>query len=126
MRTQQLHNHCAPVGEYGGRFQPLEAHMALGTMSHDDVTHVIRLSLPIWLVRSTIDEYKLSDHQIFLRERIDSNQASQDDVMTHARGRKKPIINLGQMGIRCRHCAHLPCTSSEGISCVCRLEQSQK
>jgi hypothetical protein len=53
------------------------------------------------------DEQKLSDHQYFLRQQIEAFQATQDDLMTHTRGRNKPV-QLGQVGIRCRHCAHIP------------------
>lgn len=54
-----------------------------------------------------VDQYKLSDHQQFLRYQIELFQASDDEVSTHTRGRNKRI-NVGQVGIRCRHCAHLP------------------
>mmetsp|Transcript_28004 Transcript_28004/g.68177 ORF Transcript_28004/g.68177 Transcript_28004/m.68177 type:complete len:347 (+) Transcript_28004:290-1330(+) len=49
----------------------------------------------------------LSEHQIFLRSQIEAFCASRDDVSTHTRGRNKPVA-LGQVGIRCRHCAHVP------------------
>lgn len=48
----------------------------------------------------------LSTHQIFLRHQIEAFRASEEDVSTHKRGRNKPV-NIGQIGIRCRHCAHL-------------------
>jgi hypothetical protein len=64
------------------------------------------LSLPVCLARP-VDAHKLSDHQFFLRQQIEVFQASPEDVSTHIRGRNKPI-GLGQVGIRCRHCAHLP------------------
>jgi hypothetical protein len=53
------------------------------------------------------DGLKLSGHQVFLRHQIEAFQATEDDATTHTRGRNKPI-QLGQVGIRCRHCAHLP------------------
>lgn len=53
------------------------------------------------------DHLKLSNHQVLLRHQIEAFQASEDDVSTHTRGRNKPIT-LGQVGIRCRHCAHVP------------------
>ena len=64
------------------------------------------LSLPISLARS-IDVVKMSEHQYFLRQQIEVFQANEEDVSTHIRGRNKPV-SLGQVGIRCRHCAHLP------------------
>jgi hypothetical protein len=53
------------------------------------------------------DHVKLSIHQCFLRKQIQAFQASVDDVTIHTRGRNKPI-SLNQVGIQCRHCAHLP------------------
>ena len=53
------------------------------------------------------DQMKLSPQQVFLRHQIEVFCAGEDDVSTHTRGRNKPIT-LGQVGIRCRHCAHLP------------------
>jgi len=53
------------------------------------------------------DPSRLSCHQIHLRKQIEAFEATDDDCNTHTRGRNKPIM-LGQVGIRCRHCAHLP------------------
>jgi hypothetical protein len=64
------------------------------------------LSLPAILAQPE-DSMKLSSHQVLLRHQIEAFRASEDDVMTHTRGRNKPVI-LGQVGIRCRHCAYLP------------------
>jgi hypothetical protein len=64
------------------------------------------LFLPTSLARGE-DAEKLSPHQVLLRKQIEAFQATSDDVSTHTRGRNKPI-GLDQVGIRCRHCAHLP------------------
>jgi hypothetical protein len=53
------------------------------------------------------DVAKLSAHQVFLRHQIQAFRAAEDDILTHTRGRNKPI-ELGQVGICCRHCGHLP------------------
>jgi hypothetical protein len=53
------------------------------------------------------DHVKLSTHQVFLRHQIEAFRASEEDISTHTRGRNKPVA-LGQIGIRCRHCAHVP------------------
>ena len=66
----------------------------------------IPMSLPALLARPE-DSLKLSSHQVFLRYQIEAFEATEDDVATHTRGRNKPI-SLGQVGIRCRHCAHVP------------------
>jgi hypothetical protein len=41
-----------------------------------------------------------------LRQQIEAFQATEEDVMTHTRGRNKPV-QLGQVGIRCCHCSHV-------------------
>ena len=66
----------------------------------------IRLSLPSCVSRP-IDFYKLSAHQCLLREQIEYFEATDKDVVIHIRGRNK-AITVGQVGIRCKHCAHLP------------------
>jgi hypothetical protein len=96
MRSQQMHHHHSP----------LEQLQTVGRVNHNHAVLTIPLHLPICLAKSD-DEQKLSDHQYFLRQQIEAFQATEDDVMTHTRGRNKPI-HVGQVGIRCRHCAHLP------------------
>ena len=60
------------------------------------------------------DNNKLSEHQVQLRHQIEAFQATDDDISTHTRGRNKPIV-LGQVGIRCRHCSHMPvCRRKKG------------
>lgn len=54
-----------------------------------------------------LDVLKVSSHQVLLRYQVEAFQATEEDISTHTRGRNKPIM-LGQVGIRCRHCAHLP------------------
>jgi len=63
-------------------------------------------SLPVLLARPE-DALKLSSHQVLLRHQIEAFKATEEDITTHTRGRNKPIL-IGQVGIRCRHCAHLP------------------
>jgi hypothetical protein len=53
------------------------------------------------------DHGKLNDHQIFLRQQIEYFRATQEDIMSHTRGKNKPIV-LHQVGVRCRHCNHIP------------------
>ena len=80
--------------------EELRAHHALmastGSMS---VCPPVTLAIPE-------DTRKLSEQQVFLRHQIEAFQAGEDDISTHTRGRNKPIV-LGQVGIRCKHCAHL-------------------
>jgi hypothetical protein len=53
------------------------------------------------------DSQVLSELQVYIRQQIEVFRASEEDTLTHKRGRNKPIT-VGQVGIRCRHCAHLP------------------
>jgi hypothetical protein len=53
------------------------------------------------------DDDILSDHQVLVRKQIEFFEAQIDDVNVVMPGRRKEII-LGQVGIRCRHCAAVP------------------
>uniref|UniRef100_A0A7S3P7M9 Uncharacterized protein n=1 Tax=Amphora coffeiformis TaxID=265554 RepID=A0A7S3P7M9_9STRA len=55
----------------------------------------------------TTDRTNLSDYQCMIREQIDLFAATQADIDSSAQGRNRPIV-VGQVGIRCRHCAPLP------------------
>jgi hypothetical protein len=63
-------------------------------------------TFPSLLYYST-DPLKLSKLQVLLRQQIEAFQATEADVSTHVRGRNKSI-RVGQVGIRCRHCAKEP------------------
>lgn len=73
-----------------------------------DIAVEVPADLP-FIIGLSEDKLILNDHQVFLRQQIEVFRASPEDVSTHTRGRTKPI-RLGQIGIRCRHCAHLPIT----------------
>lgn len=75
-------------------------------LSRTSLSANIPLFLPV-VMAIPEDEGKLSSHQVFLRHQIEAFKAGEDDVSTHTRGRNKPV-KFGQVGIRCRHCAHLP------------------
>ena len=64
------------------------------------------LSLPVILGRFDTHRCNLSEHQLLLRQQIEIFEADVKDVDTHMRGRNKSI-SLGQVGIRCKHCAHV-------------------
>jgi hypothetical protein len=66
----------------------------------------VPLSLPALLARANVDELRVSEFQCLLRQQIEVFEAGDDDVMTHVRGRNKPV-SFGQVGLRCIHCAHL-------------------
>jgi len=53
------------------------------------------------------DADQLSDYQILVRQQLELFEATTADVKCNTQGRKKPVV-LGQVGLRCRHCAALP------------------
>ena len=53
------------------------------------------------------DKEKLSRLQCFLREQIEIFIATAEDATTYSRGRNKRV-EVGQAGIRCKHCRALP------------------
>ena len=64
------------------------------------------LSLPQILGRPD-DAPNLTNHQMLLRHQIEIFEAAEEDSTTHTRGRNKPVMR-GQVGLRCKHCKHLP------------------
>jgi hypothetical protein len=63
-----------------------------------------RISIPLYLDH---DENCLTAYQCFLRKQIELFEAGNDELQGTAQGRNTPL-HRGQIGIRCRHCAHLP------------------
>lgn len=54
------------------------------------------------------DDVNLSSYQCLIRKQIEFFQATQQEIDATAQGRNTPIV-MGQVGIRCRHCAiHSP------------------
>ena len=53
------------------------------------------------------DTEQLSEYQILVRRQLEVFEATQEDVESNTQGRKKPVV-LGQVGLRCRHCAAYP------------------
>ena len=90
-----------PGGVAAGLF-PTSETQTYGQRDQDGVP----LDLPVILALPE-DHLKLSSHQVLLRHQIEAFRATDEDVSTHTRGRNKPV-ELNQIGIRCRHCAHLP------------------
>ncbi|KAG7348232.1 hypothetical protein IV203_016937 [Nitzschia inconspicua] len=63
-----------------------------------------RAAIPLYLDH---DESCLTSYQCFLRKQIELFEAGDDELQGTAQGRNTPL-HRGQIGIRCRHCAHLP------------------
>jgi hypothetical protein len=103
-----LHQHTPMHGINGAHAAACRHHGADGRESAKTVSGEYKIpeSLPIALSLPD-DANKLSPLQVLLRQQIEIFAASDSDLMTHARGRNKPIT-LKQVGIRCRHSARLP------------------
>lgn len=74
--------------------------------SPEDSTSSLTGRPPIQLYLSC-DDTVMSPYQVLARRQIEFFEANVDDIESNAQGRNKPIV-LGQVGIRCRHCNHLP------------------
>jgi hypothetical protein len=59
------------------------------------------------LLYTLVDEDILAENQILMRKQIEFFEADAEDVETIMSGRRRPI-GLGQVGIQCKHCAHIP------------------
>jgi hypothetical protein len=53
------------------------------------------------------DEQNLSHYQCLARQQIELFETTDSEAGSSAQGRNRPIVP-GQVGIRCKHCAHLP------------------
>ena len=62
------------------------------------------LSRPLYLEH---DSSCLTAYQCFLRKQIELFEAGHEELNGTAQGRNTPL-KYGQVGIRCRHCSHLP------------------
>jgi len=59
------------------------------------------------ILASAMDQDYLTPIHCFVRKHVEVFAANQDDLAAPAPGRKTPIV-LGQVGLRCIHCAGLP------------------
>lgn len=69
---------------------------------------------PVTLYLSCDDDC-LTRYQCLARKQIEFFEALEQDVEAGTQGRNRSIV-LGQLGIRCRHCAHLPIRERAGGS----------
>ena len=58
-------------------------------------------------MQSDTDVHHLSKYQCLIRQQLEFFAAKPENAMFSVQGRKKPI-RIGQVGIQCRHCCHLP------------------
>jgi hypothetical protein len=88
---------------------------------NDDSVPVVITPTPVMTGRPPILLYlscnpdHLSEYQCLIRKHIELFEANHSEVQGRIKGRNKPIV-LGQVGIRCRYCAHLtpPHTRARG------------
>lgn len=73
------------------------------TVTTQQLTLTGRPGTPLYL--SCNPDY-LSDYQCLLRKTIELFEANEMDINSRIKGRNKPIV-LGQVGIRCCHCAYV-------------------
>jgi hypothetical protein len=76
----------------------------------EEKRHQVRIhefTFPQTLYTQCYDEDNLSEFQCCIRKHIEMFEAIEEDVNSNAQGRHKVIV-LGQVGIRCCHCAKLP------------------
>jgi hypothetical protein len=62
---------------------------------------------PAMSLALSCDDEHLSEYQILVRKQLEIFEAMPEDVESNTQGRKKQVA-LGQVGIRCKHCASLP------------------
>jgi hypothetical protein len=55
----------------------------------------------------SIDSDVLSEYQVLVRQQLEIFEAAPEDVESNTQGRKKQVV-LGQVGLRCVHCAPFP------------------
>ena len=95
---QQMNSHIPTAGNFGSYTQPSGGLPAFA--QHLTGRPAVPLSIEA-------DERTLSEFQRLVRKHIELFEAKQEDVESNAQGRNRPIV-LGQVGIRCCHCSHLP------------------
>jgi hypothetical protein len=105
VEQSRMHHHeymqrCLENGNGGLISQPTLTSQASIPLSS------VACNLPMLLSTST-DRAVLTKFQVFLRLHIEVFAATDKDVTSHIRGRHKKVL-LNQVGIRCRHCAHIP------------------
>jgi hypothetical protein len=94
-------------------FRPGQVYSAGGQVESSN-NHIIQpapevalTNRPAMAIFMDCDKEVLTPYQCLLREQIELFEAGSLDIRGTAQGRNTPIL-LGQVGVRCRHCAALP------------------
>lgn len=101
IQNQVVFGMITPIGP---GFQPAITFPQLNsirTMPYATIVPIYRMPIPLALES---DASNLPPYQCLLREQIELFATSNDDISIQAQGRQTPI-RLGQVGIRCHHCA---------------------
>ena len=80
--------------------------ITVSSTGESPIIHATTNRCPIQLYL-TCDDNVLSDYQCLVRKHIEFFEARVQDDVSSKQGRNKPVV-LGQVGIRCRHCANVP------------------
>jgi hypothetical protein len=96
-------NGCGPEMWHSGS---LTNHANLLTRGMDLVVRPPTMMVP-FVLSSPNDGLVLSPRQAFLRLNIEAFSATALDAVVRIKGRNK-AVHLHQVGLRCRHCAHVP------------------
>ncbi|KAI2501160.1 hypothetical protein MHU86_13306 [Fragilaria crotonensis] len=93
--------HPSFLAATGGRLNNMNpADLRGNTTSGPSASPAVSLAL-------ACDDEHLSEYQIMVRKQLEVFEAQPEDVESNTQGRKKQV-SLGQVGIRCKHCASLP------------------
>jgi len=80
--------------------------ISLVAAARSDNTEILELTgRPPVSLYVTKDTEHLSDYQCYLRQQIEIFEATPEDLQYNAQKMNKAVV-LGQVGIRCKHCAH--------------------
>lgn len=70
------------------------------------------ISIP---VAASHDRFTLTPYQALVRQSVEFFTAGEEDVALPGRGRRKKML-LGQVGVRCKHCSHVPVKERQSCS----------
>jgi hypothetical protein len=105
-QTNSNHHNKQPVGPTFAA-APVEGNFHTAPLHQLQYQYQLQLQGRCQELAMDMDEGELSSYQCLVRKQIELFEATEADLNASAQGRNKPII-LGQVGIRCRHCATFP------------------
>jgi hypothetical protein len=111
-QATQLHYNSALLHSLQGSLSSGNDPVLQGTVNgrgHNDVPlqSTIASSATAIPMEASSDVDQLSKYQVLVRRQLEYFVSQKDDAEYSVQGRKKQA-RLGQVGIRCKHCSHLP------------------